>query len=301
MDEMRPSKEQLVEKWFSQDIFADYNARLEDKQLEELEKRQDKKGHRTLKSNGTTTTNKASETDDKEPSTAVNDEDLGFEIVPAEASGSDDSSSSSDDESEYNDNAKAETLAYAKKMLRKKSREAILDDAYNRYTYDDEGLPRWFAEDEKKHSQPMKPVTKEDVEAMKAQFRAINARPVRKVAEAKARKKRRAVKKLEQVRAKATAIADQDDLSSKAKGKQMERLYAKASAAPKQVKREIVVAKKGGLGGKGGKGRVVVDRRMKSDLRQRGAGKVGRGGKPLKKGNMAKGPSKKGTKGKRSQ
>ncbi|CAM6107003.1 unnamed protein product [Calypogeia fissa] len=179
-----------------------------------------------------------------------------------------------------NDNAKAETLAYAKKMPRKKSRESILDNAYNRCTFDDDNLPRWFAEDEKKHSQPMKPVTKDDIEAMKAQFRAINARPVRKVAEAKARKKRRAVKKLEQ----------------------MERLYVKASAAPKKVKREIVKAKKGGVGAQGGKGRVVVDRRMKKDLRQRGAGKVGRGGKPIKKkGNMAKGPSKKGSKGKRTQ
>ncbi|CAM6085316.1 unnamed protein product [Calypogeia fissa] len=297
MDEMKPSKEQVVEKWFSQDIFADFNARLEDKQLEEITKRKDKKAE-TLKSNGTT---KSSDLDDKQPSTAVTDDDVGFEVVPEEASGSDDSSSS-DDESDMNDNAKAETLAYAKKMLRKKSRESILDDAYNRYTFDDDNLPRWFAEDEKKHSQLMKPVTKDDIEAMKAQFRAINARPVRKVAEAKARKKRRAVKKLEQVRQKANAIADQDDLSSKAKGRQMERLYAKASAAPKKVKREIVVAKKGGVGAKGGKGRVVVDRRMKKDLRQRGAGKVGRGGKPLKKkGNMAKGPSKKGSKGKRTQ
>lgn len=85
-----------------------------------------------------------------------------FEIAPQEGNSSSDSDSDSED-----DNGKAEILAYAKKMLKKKNRESILDDAYNRYTFNDEDMPRWFADDEKKHNRPEKPITKEEVEAMK--------------------------------------------------------------------------------------------------------------------------------------
>lgn len=217
-----------------------------------------------------------------------------FEIAPQEG----DTSSDSDSESE-DDHGKAEILAYAKKMLKKRSREGILDDAYNRYTFNDDNLPRWFAEDEKKHSKSEKPVTKEEVEAMKAQFREINARPVKKVAEAKARKKRRVLKKLEQARQKATAIADQEDISNKSKQKSMERVYKKALATPKKGKIDVVVAKKG-VGAKGGKGRIVVDRRLRKDSRAKNTGKPGRGFKgrgggpngAKAKANKSKGPSR---------
>ena len=46
---------------------------------------------------------------------------------------------------------KAEVLALAKKMLRRKEKESIIDAAYNRYASHDVGLPRWFQEDEAKH------------------------------------------------------------------------------------------------------------------------------------------------------
>lgn len=111
---------------------------------------------------------------------------------------------------------------------------------------------------------------------MQAQFREINARPVKKVAEAKARKKRRVLKKLEQARQKATAIADQEDISNKSKQKSMERVYKKALATPKKGKIDVVVAKKG-VGAKGGKGRIVVDRRLRKDSRAKNTGKPGRG------------------------
>ena len=46
-------------------------------------------------------------------------------------------------------------------MLRKKQRVHILDDAYNKYMFhDDEGLPKWFIDEEKKHMQPMEAITK---------------------------------------------------------------------------------------------------------------------------------------------
>jgi len=217
--------------------------------------------------------------------------DDGFEIVPAASSGSSDESSS-EDESDYDTDSKAEILAYAKKMLRKKQREEILDAAYNRYTFDDEGLPEWFVKEEKIHCQPQKPITREEIEAMKAQFKEIDARPAKKVAEAKARKKRVAMKKLEGVRNKANAISNQTDISNQSKNKMIERLYKKAT--PKRPQKEYVVAKKG-VQVKGGKGKVIVDRRLKKDSRSRG---IGRHGKNIsKQGETRKNTSKTGTSG----
>lgn len=41
-------------------------------------------------------------------------------------------------------------LALAKRMLRRKEKESIVDAAYNRFAFHDTGLPRWFAEDERR-------------------------------------------------------------------------------------------------------------------------------------------------------
>ncbi|KAF2317639.1 hypothetical protein GH714_033036 [Hevea brasiliensis] len=64
----------------------------------------------------------------------------------------------------------------------------------------------------------------------------------------------------------------------------IEQLYKKAT--PKRPKKEYVVAKKG-VAVKAGKGKVLVDRRMKKDARARGMGKPGKGAS--KKGKNAKG------------
>lgn len=128
---------------------------------------------------------------------------------------------------------------------------------------------------------------------LQAQFREINARPVKKVAEAKARKKRRVLKKLEQARQKATAIADQEDISNKSKQKSMERVYKKALATPKKGKIDVVVAKKG-VGAKGGKGRIVVDRRLRKDSRAKNTGKPGKGFKGRGGGAKAKAAKSRG-------
>jgi len=53
-------------------------------------------------------------------------------------------------------------LAIAKKMLRNRGRDEIIDNSYNRYSFEDhDDLPKWFTEDEKKHSFKQEPITKE--------------------------------------------------------------------------------------------------------------------------------------------
>lgn len=62
-----------------------------------------------------------------------------------------------------------------------------------RYSYNEEEgeLPEWFTEEERQHRRRQLPVDKQTVEAYRQRWREINARPIKKVAEAKARKKRR--------------------------------------------------------------------------------------------------------------
>ncbi|GAV58254.1 FtsJ domain-containing protein/Spb1_C domain-containing protein/DUF3381 domain-containing protein [Cephalotus follicularis] len=292
------TQKEIFEKWFSQDVFAEA---LDDGDLEKHDSEDemqldrpiekisvpDKPKEKTIKHTA------GSHLTQHQPSKTEDD----FEIVPAPATDSSDDSSS--DESVDEDiGTKAEILACAKKMLRKKQREQILDDAYNRYMFDDtDPLPKWFLDDESRHCQPIKPVTKEEVAAMRAQFKEINARPAKKVAEAKARKKRDAMRKLEKVRKKANTITDQNDIADRSKRKMIEQLYKKA--APKRPQKEYVVAKKG-VQVKGGKGKVVVDRRMKKDARTRGMSKQGQGGRKNGKNaktQKGKGSANKGKKG----
>lgn len=125
------------------------------------------------------------------PADAV-EEDSTFEVVPQEHS-----DESSEEESEFvaeSDPEEAATsLALAKKMSKSKKRKRdMIDSGYNRWMWNDpEDLPDWFADAEKKHNKPIAPITKEEFEAMKQYALEINARPIKKVAEAKARKKRR--------------------------------------------------------------------------------------------------------------
>ncbi|KAH0459223.1 hypothetical protein IEQ34_012037 [Dendrobium chrysotoxum] len=293
----QPTQEQIMEQWFSQDVFA---AAAEEGVLQASDSEDEQVLLPKISKNAEDKTLLPKGPSPPQSQKAKNQED--FEIVPEERMDTSDDSSSDEESEEEDDDTKAEILAYAKKMLRKKQREQILDDAYNKYMFDDVGLPNWFVEEEKRHSQPMKPVTKEEVAAMKAQFREIDARPAKKVAEAKARKKRAAMRKMEKARKKADAISDQTDISERSKRKMIDHLYKKAT--PTRPKKEYVVAKKG-VAVKGGKGKVIVDRRMKKDRRTKGMGRPGRGGRPVKdngpkakgKGPKAKASGKKAGKG----
>ncbi|KAK4477115.1 hypothetical protein RD792_016325, partial [Penstemon davidsonii] len=270
--ENAPTQEEIAAQWFSQDVFMDGDEHEElDKDESEDEmpvERPKVTGKKMVDSTEEPINQKKKILNSSKPPKV----DDGFEIVPAPATDSSDSSSDESDEDDIG--TKAEILACAKKLLNKKQKENMLDDAYNKHMFYDEGLPKWFVDEEKKHYQPTKPVTKEEIAAMKAQFKAIDARPAKKVAQAKARKKRDAHRRLEKVRKKANSISNQEDYSDRSKSKMIEQLYKKAG--PKKPEREYVVAKKG-VHVKPTKGKVLVDPRMKKDSRKRGMNKQGKG------------------------
>lgn len=302
-----PTQEEVTNNWFSQSIFAeaveqgdleksDSEDEMEVGSPEEKLALQEKPKEKTVVKNVREKPENRVIGSDSAHEVKAKKADDDFEIVPAPDTDSSDDSSS--DESEDMDTyRKAEILACAKKMLSKKQREQMLDDAYNKYMLDDEGLPKWFLDEEKKHRRPNKPVTKEEINAMKAQFKEIDARPAKKVAEAKARKKRVAMRKLEKIRKKANTISDQADISDRSKSKQIDQLYKKA--LPKRPKKEYVVAKKG-VQVKVGPGKVRVDARMKKDARGRGTGNKWKGKGSEKKGKNAKDKRGKGSGGKPS-
>lgn len=178
----------------------------------------------------------------------------------------------------------------------KKKKEDLIESGYNRWTNNDESLPVWFADEEAKFCKKQLPITKEMVEVYRAKLKEINARPIKKVAEAKARKKKRVLRSMERARKKAETITDADDISTQEKAQQIKQIYKKASALSNKKKTnvEYVVAKKG-MGKRvrrpaGVKGRFkVVDPRMKKDNRAaKGKGKDGKMGKGTGKGRGRK-------------
>ena len=95
-----------------------------------------------------------------------------------------------------------------KKMTRKKDRREIIEASYNRYCFGaDDNAPEWFKEDELMHYRPNLPITKEEVQAQKQALREYNARPIKKVAEAKIRKKKRLQKAMQKAKAKPSGDA----------------------------------------------------------------------------------------------
>ena len=211
-----------------------------------------------------------------------------FEVVAAEedvATGSEsDSGYEYDSEvDELSDDTRARILALGQKMIRKKGREELIEDAYNRYAFDDDDVPDWFAEDERRFMKPIPQYTAAEFAEAKAQLAAVNTRPIKKVAEANWRKKKRAEAKIAQARVRAAAIIEQDDVPDVSKAKEIERVFAKArrsAAGGVKKPRKVVVARKYHRGNAGG---PSVDKRQLADLRgQRAsakrAGKGGRGG-----------------------
>ncbi|PNW75509.1 hypothetical protein CHLRE_12g529500v5 [Chlamydomonas reinhardtii] len=291
----------MAAQWFKQDLFADPN--LLDDDDEEAgagEDAADKRPAKKARTDGAEAAPAkgkkavaAHAEEDEEPASARARSGLGagtsaaalaggkgrrggadFEVVPQEPSGSGSGSGSdsgTDSEDEFDmldDQGKAEVLALAKRMLRRKEKESIVDAAYNRFAFHDTGLPRWFAEDERRFMRPIPQVTKADIEAEKERLKAIDARPIKKIAEAKARKKQKLVKRLEQAKQKANVVADQEDVPMKSKMREIEKIYAKAHSSAKRKSK------------KGRKG-PPLDKRLKKDKKsiKRAEQKMKKGGR----------------------
>lgn len=239
-----------------------------------------------------------------------------------EAESSDDSDDeneappSDDDEAEAEPKPKKiklreEELALGQMMITsKKMKRDLIDGAWNRYMFNDDNLPDWFVEDEKKSMHKAIPVPDEMVDSYRKNLTEFNTRSIKKVMEAKARKKRQNKNKMEKITKKAANIMENADQSGQEKMKLLKKLYKKAEDKKQEV--TYVVAKKTGIAGKrvsrpaGVKGRFkVVDPRLKKDIRgenkaqnsRRGKAKGGGPNKSAKGGKGGKGGKSSGGKG----
>ncbi|TFY80478.1 hypothetical protein EWM64_g3534 [Hericium alpestre] len=256
--------------WFSQDIFGE----MEDVEDDESE-------------NG----NDDEQEEDEEEEMSVDEnqdhssqgDDSDFEVVPQEP---DDDVDMWDVEGEDEDEVKqahirkhgllsAEAVTLAQQLVnRQRTKTDLLNDGFNRYSLNSkDDLPSWFLDDESKHYMPNIPITKEAIQALRAKQRALDARPIKKVAEAKGRKKLRAAQRLEKAMKKAEGVTQTDDMTEREKARQVEKLMKTGLSKGKPRKEVKVVVAKGahkGLKGrpKGVKGRyTMVDSRMKKEVR----------------------------------
>lgn len=171
--------------------------------------------------------------------------------------------------------ATAEAVALAQALVNRQiSKEDLVDQGFSKHNFvDKDGLPTWFLDDEQKHYKANIPITKEAVQALRDRQRALDARPIKKVAEAKARKKMRSLQRLEKAQKKAETINENDDITEKEKSTTINKLLSKSMKGGQQKKETKLVVAKGvnrGLKGrpKGTKGRYkMVDPRMKKELR----------------------------------
>ncbi|GAP89132.1 putative et-dependent rRNA methyltransferase SPB1 [Rosellinia necatrix] len=154
-----------------------------------------------------------------------------------------------------------------------KTTHDVIDENFDKFAFRDrDGLPDWFLDDEGKHDKKQKPITKEAAQAIKEKTRALNARPIKKVREAQARKKFKAAQRLEKLKKKSDVLANEEGMTEKEKAESIAKLLSKARKKAPKRSVKVVVAKglNRGIQGrpKGVKGRYkIVDARMKKEMR----------------------------------
>ncbi|KAK7465655.1 AdoMet-dependent rRNA methyltransferase spb1 [Stygiomarasmius scandens] len=264
LEEPKASGSQASKLWFSQDVFAGVD--------DDLENIEDDKIDSDIEMDDM----------DQDSRSEVEDDGDDFEIVPL---GEDDTGELWDAENENEDEVKQEkirqlglvtpeAMTLAQQLVnREKTKTQLINDGFNRYSLNSkDDLPPWFLDDEAKHYKPNIPITKEAVAALRAKQRALDARPIKKIAEAKARKKYKAAQRLEKAMKKAEGVNATSDISEREKAQQIEKLMSKGMSSGKKKEVKVVVAKGAhrGIKGrpKGVKGRyTMVDARMKKEMR----------------------------------
>lgn len=216
---------------------------------------------------------------DKGKNKNTKDKEGDFEVVPFEEKytvrADEDTQEIIEEIEALEDHEKAQLLAMATLVKTgRMSWSQLLDFGFNRYCFTDSAdAPQWFRDDESRHNKPRLPVTKQMMDEIRAEWREIASRPIKKVAEAKARKRIRSKKQLDSIKNKANAIVADNELSEAQKRKQIEKLHKKRSASEKPkvvtVVRKKFQKNKRRVGPKGKTGTKikVVDGRMKKELR----------------------------------
>ncbi|ORX62262.1 FtsJ-domain-containing protein [Hesseltinella vesiculosa] len=168
----------------------------------------------------------------------------------------------------------AEAMTLARQLVSgEKNKQDLIDQGFSREAFrDKDGLPAWFLDDENQHNKPNLPITKEAVLAIREKLKALDARPIKKIAEAKARKKHKTMKRLQKAQKKATDIADNPDLSEKEKLAAINKVINRSTKSKPKKEVKLVVARGNNRGIKGRpsgvKGRYkMVDSRMKKEIR----------------------------------
>ena len=120
----------------------------------------------------------------------------------------------------------AEAVSLAQALVnREKTRTELINEGFNRYSLNSkDDLPSWFLDDEAKHYKSNIPITKEAIATLRAKMRALDARPIKKVAEAKARKKLKAAQRLEKAMKKAEGVNETSDMTEREKAKSAESI-----------------------------------------------------------------------------
>ncbi len=220
-----------------------------------------------------------------------NDEHDGFKVIPfratlaAEAVGRgghevmplpriDDRTFGSDEE-KYDDKDRARHLAMGAMMLKHHRKKEFMDAAYNRYAWSDpKGLPAWFVDDEERHYRPQVPIPKHLLDRMTEKFKSLSSKPIKKVAEARARKRKRLELRMKNVQKQAASMAANPDMSEREKLRAVKSAMHKVRSTSDKPTKVYVASRKFHRGNpmkKAGKTKGAkvkfVDARLRSDTR----------------------------------
>lgn len=161
---------------------------------------------------------------------------------------------------------------------------------------DDEDAPLWFLEEDRKHWAPAPPFLAREKHAMRAAIDPnIEQKQMKKVLEAKMRRKKRLTKKLDKIKKKAENLDENDgDMNARVLNAGLKRVqseWGKAKRSAKGAEKKYVVVGKGRSAnlGRASKKQVrrvktkLVDARMKKDKRNEKMKEKQNKGKSLKR------------------